>query len=255
MPKLLYLMLLVLLSNIAFAQRKQVTGTISSKAGAPLQGVTVQSGNAITQTDAAGKFAIDAEVGKTIKFTYTGMKGVDRTITANDQDLSLQLEEDLQGLDAVVVVGYTTERKRDLKGAVTVVKMEDAMKETNANILASLQSRVPGLEISTDGAPGTGATINLRGLGSFNNNTPPLFVIDGVPTYDFNGLSPNDIESLQVLKDAASAAIYGARASSGVIVITTKKGKSKKCPVDSGGFLWSEVETKQIRYAECTGIW
>ena len=236
MPKLLYLMLLVLLSNIAFAQRKQVTGTISSKAGAPLQGVTVQSGNAITQTDAAGKFAIDAEVGKTIKFTYTGMKGVDRTITANDQDLSLQLEEDLQGLDAVVVVGYTTERKRDLKGAVTVVKMEDAMKETNANILASLQSRVPGLEISTDGAPGTGATINLRGLGSFNNNTPPLFVIDGVPTYDFNGLSPNDIESLQVLKDAASAAIYGARASSGVIVITTKKGKSKNAQLTAEAF-------------------
>lgn len=236
MPKLIYLLLFALLVQTTYAQRKQLSGTVTSKTGAPLQGVTVQAGNSLTVTDASGKFSIESGAGQSIRFSYAGMKATSHAVTTNDQNLSIQLEEDLQNLDELVVVGYTTEKKRDLKGAVTVVKMEDALKETNANLLASLQSRVPGLEISTDGAPGTGATINLRGLGSFNNNTPPLYIIDGVPTYDFNGLSPNDIESLQVLKDAASAAIYGARASSGVIVITTKRGKTKNTQLTVDAF-------------------
>jgi TonB-dependent starch-binding outer membrane protein SusC len=236
MRNLIQLLLILLITNIAVGQRKQVTGTVTNSNGEPLSGVSVQTKNATTVTDAAGKFFIDVSNDEKVVFSHSGMKSTEVNITGNAPLGTIRMEDDPQNLDEIVVTGYTSEKKRDLKGAVTVVKMEDALKETNANLLTSLQSRVPGLVINTDGAPGSGATINLRGLASFNNNTPPLFIIDGVPTYDFNGLSPNDIESLQVLKDAASAAIYGARASSGVIVITTRKGKSKSAQVTFDAF-------------------
>ena len=237
MRKLFCLFLFVLIGQSLLAQRKMVSGTVTSKTnGVPLQGVSVQSGNALSVTDASGNFSIESSKGQVIRFSYSGKKAHSLTWDGEAAQMAIQMEEDPQNLDEVVVMGYTTERKRDIKGAVTVIRMADALKETNANLLTSLQSRVPGLDISTDGAPGSGVTINLRGLASFNNNTPPLYIIDGVPTYDFNGLSPNDIESLQVLKDAASAAIYGARASSGVIVITTKKGRSRETQVTVDAF-------------------
>jgi TonB-linked SusC/RagA family outer membrane protein len=238
---------MLLAVHFSFAQQKQVSGTVTAKStGSPLQGVSVQAGNNLTITDAAGKFSVAAKTGEKIAFTYTGMRPSSITVSDNNLTVSIQMEEDPQNLDDVVVVGYTTEKKRDLKGSVTVVKMGDVLKETNSNLLTSLQGRVPGLEVSTDGAPGSGITVNLRGLASFNNNTPPLFIIDGVPTYDFNGLSPNDIESLQVLKDAASAAIYGARASSGVIIITTKKGKSKNAQVTFDAFYGTKTRKNTL---------
>lgn len=247
MRKLRYLLILLLLGNISFAQQKQVSGTVTNESdGTALGGVTVQTGNNTTITDTSGKFTLDAAVGNVISFSFSGKKSVSYKVKNNDATIAIQLENDAQNLDEVVVVGYTTEKKKDLKGAVTVVKMSDALKETNANLFTSLQGRVPGLDISTDGAPGGGTFVNLRGLSSINNNTPPLIIVDGVPTYDLNGLSPNDIESLQVLKDAASAAIYGARASSGVIVITTKKGKSRKAKVTFDGYYGSKTRRGKI---------
>lgn len=247
MRKLMYVFSLLLIGNISLAQQKQLSGTVINQGtGTPLEGVTVQSGNNSTITDANGKFTINAVPGNIIRFSFSGKKAYNYKVTNNSAAISVQLENDPQNLDEVVVVGYTSEKKKDLKGAVTVVKMSDALKESNANIFTSLQGRVPGLDISTDGAPGGGIFVNLRGLASINNNTPPLIIVDGVPTYDFNGLSPNDIESLQVLKDAASAAIYGARASSGVIVITTKKGKSKKAKVTFDGYYGSKTRRGKI---------
>lgn len=237
MRRSFFLLLLLLPGLFVFAQQKVITGTVTGKSNnSPLVGATVTAGSNVTQTDASGKFSITAKIGDIISVSNVGMKTITVTITGATSELTLKIEEDQQNLDEVVVVGYTTEKKKDLKGAITVVKMSDALKENNANLAASLQGRVPGLTVSTDGAPGSGININLRGLASFNFNSPPLFVIDGVPTYDINGISPNDIESLQVLKDAASAAIYGARASSGVIVITTKKGKSKDAKVTIDAF-------------------
>ena len=237
MRKLLISFTFLLAALFTFAQQKQVTGTVTAKStAAPLSGVNVQAGSNSSVTGADGKFTVVAASGTKIVFSYVGLRSVSVLVNAATTDITVSMEEDPQDLDQVVVVGYTTEKKKDLKGAVTIVKMSDALKENNANIVAALQGRVPGLSVSTDGAPGSGITINLRGYASFNNNTPPLFVIDGVPTYDFNGLSPNDIESFQVLKDAASAAIYGTRASSGIIVITTKKGKSKDVKVSLDAF-------------------
>ena len=237
MRKVIFLLPLLLLAVISFAQQKMVSGTVTSKSlNAPLPGVTVQTKNKAVTTDASGKFSIESSVGETITLTYVGMKSVTVKVTQSEQAITIQMEEGVNDLDEVVVVGYSTEKRKDLKGAVSVIKMGDALKENNANLATALQGRVAGLTISTDGAPGSGININLRGLASFNFNTPPLFVIDGVPTYDFNGISPNDIESIQVLKDAASAAIYGARASSGVIIVTTKKGKSKDAKVTLDAF-------------------
>jgi TonB-linked SusC/RagA family outer membrane protein len=247
MRKLRYLLILLLTGNICFAQQREISGTVTNKSdGIPLIGVTVESGKNATTTDNNGKFTINVASGSVIKFSFSGKKTYSYNVTNSNENITVAMENDLQNLDEVVVVGYTSEKKKDLKGAVTVVKMSDALKESNANLFTSLQGRVPGLDVSTDGAPGGGTFVNLRGLASINNNTPPLLIIDGVPTYDFNGLSPNDIESLQVLKDAASAAIYGARASSGVIVITTKKGKSKKAKVTFDGYYGSKTRRGKI---------
>lgn len=247
MKKIQILFPLLLMALFSFGQSKTINGTVTSKSdGTPLSGVTVESGKNQTITDANGKFSITASPNSIIKFSFSGKKNYDYKVTNEEGNISIEMEDDLQNLDAVVVVGYTSEKKKDLKGAVTVVKMSDVLKESNSNIFTSLQGRVPGLDVSTDGAPGGGTFVNLRGLASINNNTPPLLIIDGVPTYDFNGLSPNDIESLQVLKDAASAAIYGARASSGVIVITTKKGKSKKAKVSFDGYYGSKTRRGKI---------
>ena len=139
--------------------------------------------------------------------------------------LDIVLEEDTEVLDEVVVTGYTTQRKADLTGAVSVVSMDDLSKQNENNPMKALQGRVPGMNITADGNPSGSTTIRIRGIGTLNNNDP-LYIIDGVPTkggmHELNG---NDIESIQVLKDAASASIYGSRAANGVIIITTKKGK------------------------------
>ena len=138
MRKLIYLFTLLLLANLSFAQQKQVAGTVPSKAtGAALQGVTVQSGNNITATDATGKYLIAAAVGQPLKFSFTGLKPVTVNYDGNSLVMDIQMQEDIQNLEEVVVTGYTTEKKKDLKGAVTVVKMGDALKETNSNVLKS----------------------------------------------------------------------------------------------------------------------
>lgn len=247
MRKLLLTLLVFFSALRLFAQQNTLTGVVTSKSsGRPLPEVTVQGPKLSVLTDENGKFSITVAPGDVLVFTHVGMKTFSLTYSTAITNASVQLEEDAQNLNDVIVVGYTAEKKRDIKGAVSIVKMGDALKETNANIFTSLQGRVPGLDVSTDGAPGSGVFVNIRGLASINNNTPPLLVIDGVPTYDFNGLSPNDIESMQVLKDAASAAIYGARASSGVIVITTKKGVSSKAKVTLDAYYGSKTRRGQI---------
>jgi TonB-linked SusC/RagA family outer membrane protein len=249
----MYLFSLLLAANFTFAQQKQISGTVTSKIkGIPLTGVSVKAGNTTVVTDEKGKFSIPAYAGQTLMFSYVGMQSSTLKITSAQKEVAVELVEDAQSLEAVVVVGYTTEKKKDIKGAVAVVNMSETMKETNANLVTSLQGRVPGVNITTDGAPGSGISINIRGNGNFSRNTPPLFVVDGIPTYDFNGLSPNDIESMQVLKDAASVAIYGARGANGVIVITTKKGKSAKAKVTFDAFYGVKTLRNKIAMLNAT---
>lgn len=234
---LLILTFLLVTTSLALAQRV-VTGTVvDDKTSEPLPGanVIIPGTNTGATVDSKGAFSITVpNSANSLLVSFIGYTPQEVGLNGSSS-LAVRLVS-AGNLDELVVVGYSAEKKRDLKGAVAVIKVSDALKENNANLLTSLQGRIAGLDVSTDGAPGSGVTLTLRGLGSFNNNTPPLFIVDGVPTYDINGLSPNDIESFQVLKDAASAAIYGARGSSGVVVITTKKGKSGSARVSLNAF-------------------
>ena len=207
---------------------RHITGVVKDEAGKPLVGVSVAvKGLALTtSTDENGKYAIDVpENARVLVFTYIGMEkrevNIGTALVYNVQMLALSntLEE------VVVSTGYMTQRKADLTGAVSVVSREEFAKTPSANVMRSLQGRVPGVFITTDGNPAENVGIQVRGITSINSS-PPLIVLDGQPvTINLRDINPNDIETIQILKDAASASIYGSRAAGGVILINTKKGK------------------------------
>ena len=185
-----------------------------------------------TVTDFDGKFHVECTPGATLVISYIGYQT--QEVKAAD-GMNVVLQEAANDLNEVVVTGYTTQRKADLTGAISVVSVDDIAKQNENNPIKALQGRVPGMNISADGSPSGTATVRIRGIGTLNNNDP-LYIVDGIPTkagmHELNG---NDIESIQVLKDAASASIYGSRAANGVIIITTKKGKEGKIKVDFDG--------------------
>lgn len=224
----------LLLTQQVLSQKKEISGTVTDNKKEPLPGVNikVEGSDSGTQTDFDGIYSIEVEADDKLTFSFVGY--ADQTIQIdeddNELDIIMQQGEDLA---EVIVTGYTQERKADITGAVSIVEVEETKKQANPNPIQSLQGRVPGVEITTDGSPSGGNTgILIRGVGTLNN-TDPLYVIDGVPTKGgMHELNPNDIESIQVLKDAASASIYGSRASNGVIVVTTKKGKEGRMRVE-----------------------
>jgi TonB-dependent starch-binding outer membrane protein SusC len=239
MRKIAYFLILLFFSLCVRAQERRITGkVIDQQTNEAIAGATVavKGTNSATQSDGGGNFTLSVPNDNAILIvSYVGMETEEIRI-GNQNNLSVSLTSSSANLNEVVVTGYTTERKKDLKGAVAVVKIGEAMKETNANLLVSLQGRVSGVNIVTDGAPGSGTQINIRGISSILGDVQPLYVIDGVPTKDISNISPNDIESMQIMKDAASAAIYGARGANGVVVITTKTGKSSKVKVTLDAF-------------------
>ena len=223
----------VALSISAVAMQAQdlvtVRGTVLSKADEePLIGATIvsESSKEGAVTDIDGMFTIQVPEGSNIKVTYVGYNPV--TLKAAP-DMTIELSENQELLDEVVVVGYQTVRKADLTGAVSVVSTKAHETTADTDPMRALQGSVPGMTITADGSPAGTGSVRIRGIGSFNASQDPLFVIDGVPTTaSLNSLNMNDIESMQVLKDAASASIYGSRAANGVIIITTKKGSRGK---------------------------
>ena len=218
------------LCTIMYAQ-EAITGNVVDQTGEPVIGATVMEKGTSngTVTDFDGNFSLKVAAGKTLVFSYIGYQTVELP-AANGMKVTMQ--DDAFSLNEVVVTGYTTQRKADLTGAVSVVSVSELAKQNENNPIKAMQGRVPGMNISADGAPSGAATVRIRGIGTLNNNDP-LYIIDGVPTkagmHELNG---NDIESIQVLKDAASASIYGSRAANGVIIITTKKGKEGKIKID-----------------------
>ncbi len=219
----------------AQAQAIRVHGTvISGTDNEPLIGASVVSdiNSAIgASTDLDGRFTLTVPEGSSLTFSYVGCKPVTLKAAA---EMSVTLHEDTELLDEVVVVGYSTEKKSDLTGSVAVVKMKDVADIPTGNVIQSLQGRVAGMQVTTDGTPGGLSTgTSIRGRSSFSDTNGPLYVIDGVMTRDNPGtiLNSNDVESIQVLKDAASAAIYGAQAANGVIIITTKRAKAGEARV------------------------
>ena len=216
------------------AQQVNVSGVIKDATGETVIGasVMVKGTKTGTVTDFDGRFHVECTPGATLVISYIGYQT--QEVKAAD-GMNVVLQEAANDLNEVVVTGYTTQRKADLTGAISVVSVDDIAKQNENNPIKALQGRVPGMNISADGSPSGTATVRIRGIGTLNNNDP-LYIVDGIPTkagmHELNG---NDIESIQVLKDAASASIYGSRAANGVIIITTKKGKEGKIKVDFDG--------------------
>ena len=220
-------------------QTIKVKGQVVDQTGEPLIGATVrvkgaQSGSV---TDMDGNFQIDAASNATLVVSYVGYK--DREIAVRGRAIidQIQLESDDNVLDQVVVVGYGTQKKADLTGSVSIVNAEELKRVSNSNISTMLEGKVAGVQITSDGQPGADPAVRIRGIGSFGS-TAPLYVIDGVPMgTTIRDFSPNDIETIQVLKDASAGAIYGSRAANGVVIITTKNGKKDQpMKVDYKGY-------------------
>lgn len=220
------LLFALVLSGTAFAQNLAVTGTVTSTGGSPLQGVTirVQGTDIRAVTDGAGRYRLSAPSDAVLTFSYVGTRPVQMTV-AGRSTIDVTMAQ-IPYLEEVVVTAYTEQRRGDITGAVSSVNVESAQRQTGASVLQRLDATVPGVTVVASGNPGSRSTVRIRGISSFQNNDP-LYVIDGTPVQEsyLNFLNPDDITSVQVLKDASSASIYGSRASNGVILIeTTKKG-------------------------------
>ncbi|MEO9894150.1 TonB-dependent receptor [Aurantibacter sp.] len=205
--------------------QQQISGTVLDDTGVPLPGVNVivQGTTRGTQTDFDGNYAINADTGDVLMFSYIGMKSQSITV-ANETTINIDMVVDAASLEEVVVIGYGTQKEALLTGSVGIIKSDEVKKVTYANSAGVLQGRVPGVKVEANGgAPGAGVNVVIRGTGSFGNDQP-LYVVDGNIVESMSFINPNDIESISVLKDASSAAIYGSRASNGVVLITTKKG-------------------------------
>jgi TonB-linked SusC/RagA family outer membrane protein len=220
------LLFAMVLSGTAFGQNLAVTGTVTSTGGAPLQGVTirVQGTDIRAVTDGAGRYRLSAPADAVLTFSYVGTRPVQMTIAGrNNIDVTMA---QIPYLEEVVVTAYTEQRRADITGAVSSLNIESAQRQTGASVLQRLDASVPGVTVVAGGSPGARSTVRIRGISSFQNNDP-LYIIDGTPVQEsyLNFLNPNDITSVQVLKDASASSIYGARASNGVILIeTTRRG-------------------------------
>ena len=223
---------LFLFVGLALAQTTVKGTVVTYEENEPIIGASVQvvgASNIGTITDVNGHFTLQVPAGsKTLKITYVGMEPLEVAVT--DKPIRIQLRNDANNLDEVVVVAYGTQKKTTLTGAIQEVKSEEILLRPTSSVASALEGMVTGVQVnSTYGVPGEDPSIRIRGIGTVNGSSSPLYILDGVPYGgNISDLNPQDIESMSVLKDAASAALYGNRASNGVILITTKKGKQGK---------------------------
>lgn len=229
---LLSAILMFIMALAAHAQNITVHGTVISRSDdEPLIGASVlcEATKAGVSTDIDGRFELSVPAGSTLKVSYVGY------VTAEakaEPEMTVYLDENSAMLNEVVVIGYQTVRKADLTGAVSVMNMKEPLSENSGNIMNSMAGKLPGVNVVPDAAPGGTGSIRVRGMSTANSSNDPLYIIDGVPTDNINFINPADIESMQVLKDAASASIYGSRAANGVVVITTKQGKGDRMTIN-----------------------
>lgn len=224
-------LILLCFGFVGQAQNTQVSGVVSDDTGIPLPGVSVVVKNTSNgvQTDFEGEFSIEVALGQTLTFSYVGMKTYAIVVDKAQTNLNITLEQDMASLEEVVVVGYGTQKKSSLTAAVASIDSEELQKQVSPDVALSIQGRTPGVEVVTQGGiAGADAKIIIRGAGSFSN-TEPLYVIDGaISNSGLRNLNPNDIKSIEILKDGSAAAIYGVRAANGVVLVTTKSGKPGK---------------------------
>lgn len=227
-------------------QTKKVTGNVSDSEGPVIGASVVEKGNpsngAVTDLD--GNFSINVKPGATIIITYIGYK-TQEIVVGGQSNIQVTMKTDDKTLDEVVVVGYGVQKKKLVTGATVQVKGDDIAKLNTTNVLGAMQSQSPGVQIvQSNGQAGDGFKVNIRGIGTTGDSSP-LYVIDGIAGGDINSLNPSDIESIDVLKDAASAAIYGARAANGVVLVTTKQGKAGKLQLSYDGYVGFQYMAKR----------
>ncbi|KKN21370.1 hypothetical protein LCGC14_0926040, partial [marine sediment metagenome] len=261
--KMAVLMLLMAFTQTLLSQTT-VTGTVSDQEGVPLPGATVvvEGTSNGTTTDFDGQYELDnVATEDRLTFSYIGMSP--QTVNVGTQsEINISLAEDTQALDEVVVVGYGQQSRADVTGAISTVDSEDITATPVTNAEQALQGRAAGVTITNSSSPGSSPNVRIRGLGTVGNNEP-LYVIDGVITGGLSGINPSDIESVSVLKDASTTAIYGSQGSNGVIVVTTKKGTKQKGELSFNTYTGYQTNTKRydvlntsqyLQYANALGV-
>ncbi len=248
-----HLVLFLMPMGDVHAQNIKVTGKVVSTDGKPLERVTVKvkSSGEASATNAEGFFSINAKATARLMFSSVGFKPIE--LSASSSPLLVKLEELVDSLDQIVVVGYSRQKKVNLTGAVSVVSGAELAKRPLMNTSAALQGSLPGVTVSQfNGEPGTDAQVRIRGIGTLGDNNP-LILIDGVVA-GYGNIDPDNIESISVLKDAASASIYGSRAANGVILIVSKRGKSGKMKVDYDAFFGGQKPVDKPKYLDAVGF-
>ncbi|QHI39268.1 TonB-dependent receptor SusC [Kordia antarctica] len=231
-------LLILMIFSISFSGYAQtITGVkgnvTTAEDGLPIPGVSVVIKGTTTgvATDFDGNYTIKAKLGDILEFTYTGLKS--QTVTVTSGTLNIAMAEDAESLDQVIVVGYGSVKKKEVTGAVARIKSEDIEQFVSSDIASRLQGQIAGVSVSSSsGEPGEAASIQIRGITSLSGTNTPLFVVNGIPQIGDPGLSANEIQTIDILKDAASTAVYGSRGAAGVVLITTKSGKDGKMSVD-----------------------
>jgi TonB-linked SusC/RagA family outer membrane protein len=241
--------LVVILSENEEENREiRITGKVTGDNDEPLAGVTVQEKGTSngTTTDNSGTYSLTVANNAVLVISYIGYESQEISVGAQSV-INVKLVASVRQMDQVVVVGYGTQRKRDLTGAVSVVSAADIANRPIVNTGEALQGKAAGVQVtSISGKPGAGLSIRIRGSSSISAGNDPLYVVDGIPMTDISAYSPNDIESISVLKDAASASIYGTRAANGVVVITTKKGRAGQSKIDFSTYFGTSTTTRKL---------
>lgn len=229
-----------------------VRGKVTDDKGQPLPGVSVFIKGTTTgvTTDANGNYSINVPDGAILVFSYVGFGNIEEKVDGRTS-INISLKPTEKAIEEVVVVGYGTQRRIDVTGAVGQLKGEEIAKQASVNPVSALQGKLAGVQITNTGKPGDAPQIRIRGLGSVYGSSSPLYVVDGVWFDNISFLNPADIESINILKDASSEAIYGVRAANGVVLVTTKKGKGK-AKVNYSGFVGVQKVTNQVEMANGT---
>lgn len=236
---LLPFFMLLLICSTAWAQTRKITGKVSDDQG-PMVGVSIKlkGTSTATTTNSNGAFSINVPTNGNAVLVFSYIGSITKEVTVGTHsEINVTLQDDQQGLNEVVVIGYGTVARKDLAGAVGSLKGSEIAKTPVANIAEALTGRIPGVQVTTlDGAPGADVIIRVRGGGSITQDNTPLYIVDGFIVDNINNIAPTDIESVDVLKDASSTAIYGARGANGVVIITTKSPKAGKTTISYNGF-------------------
>ncbi len=251
MKKLMFLFYLILSVTTVFSQQSEVTGTVTeSETGEPIPGVsvTIKGTTSGTITDFEGNYTIQTTNNDVLVFSFVGLLSQEVAVN-NRTTINIQLEQSTELLGDVVVVGYGTQKKADLTGSIGSVSSGDILKQPSLNAVQSIQGKIAGVNIISSDATGSSPTVIVRGLGTALGGRDPLYIVDGFPVDNIKNISSADIVSMDVLKDASSASIYGVRAANGVVLITTKKGKTGKSKISFDSYFGVKGILNQVKMA------